>query len=326
MRKILICIIVLTISTLFIVSYNSDDTIVIYTCMEQYRNDVLQDMLDEEFDELNIKVKYVSTGKVTAKIDVEKQGSESDIVIAVDTAYLNKIKDNFADLNFIDEAQYLDGLSVSDNDYKYVTWERPAGSFIVNTEILEKYNLEIPTSYEDLLKPEYKDLIAMPNPKTSGTGYFFYKDIVNQYGEEAALEYFEKLNENVKMFPESGSGPLKLLIQGEIAIALAITSTAVMEKNKGLPFEIIIPESGSPYNLTGTAMLKGREENEQIVEVFNFIISDFFTVDKQYFTPEKVVENQINLLENYPTNFEYADMSGIDDIVEKERLLDLWKY
>ena len=32
------------------------------------------------------------------------------------------------------------------------------------------------------------------------------------------------------------------------------------------------------------------------------------------------------MIENYPEDIEYADMTGIQEIQEKERLLGLWKY
>ena len=45
--------------------------------------------------------------------------------------------------------------------------ERQAGSIVVNNEVLAKYNLPMPQTYEDLLDPMYKGLIAMPDPKSA---------------------------------------------------------------------------------------------------------------------------------------------------------------
>ena len=75
-----------------------------------------------------------------------------------------------------------------------------------NTELLtasiflKEKNLSKPTSYEDLLKPEYKGLISMPNPKASGTGYMFLKSLVNEWGEEKTFSYFDKLTPNVLQY------------------------------------------------------------------------------------------------------------------------------
>lgn len=326
MKKLFLLIVTLTILLVFDVSQQEKDTIIIYSSMEQYRGEELQKQLNEKFPDFQIRVMYVSTAKSAAKISVEKENTDADIIVGLETSYLEKIKDNLATLTDIPELDYVEGLETYAHDNKYVTWERQAGAFIVNKTAIKKYGLDIPQSYEDLLKPEYKDLIAMPDPKSSGTGYFFYKSLVNTMGETEALNYFDKLENNIKQFTESGSGPIKLLIQGESAIGLGLTFQAVSEIDKQSPFEIIYPEEGSPYSLTGTGLVKGREQDENIKKVFNFIISDFLIYDKEHFSPEQILKNQKNTMEHYPQNIIYADMTGIDSITEKERLLDLWKY
>ena len=176
------------------------------------------------------------------------------------------------------------------------------------------------------IKPEYKNLIAMPDPKSSGTGYFFYKNWVNTMGEDEALAYVDKLHDNLKQFTESGSGPIKMLTQGEVAVGLGMTFQAVSEINEGQPFEIIYPPTGSPYSLTGTALIDGHQDKTGVSEVFDYIINDFLVYDKENFSPELVLKDQKNNIPNYPQDIQYADMTGIEDVEEKERLLSLWKY
>ncbi len=326
MKKILIALTVLTIILLILMNIRTKDVIVIYSSMEQHRNDALQSQLKEQFPKYNTIVKYVSTGKAAAKISVEKESTEADIIVGLDTAFMKKITPSLATIDTSPDVQYYDGLTLEDNDHKFITWERDAGAFIVNPELLAKHNLEVPQTYEDLLNPKFKNLIAMPNPKTSGTGYFFYKSLVNEIGEDDALEYFDGLNQNIKQFTESGSAPLKLLIQGEIAVAMGLTFVAMNEINKGFNFDIVYPDIGSPYFFTGTAIINGREKNEHIMSVFDFIINDFLVYDKSYFVPEGIFKGQENKIENYPQNIIYANMEGIDNIEDKERLLSLWKY
>jgi len=326
MRKLLAIIIVATLAFTILAMEGSEESIVICSSAEQFRNDELQAQLNEKFPDKNIIVMYMSTGKAASKIYAEGRETEIDILVGLETGYLSKIKGNLADISGLSTIDYTKGLSPVHNGNYWVTWERQAGAIIVNHKILDKYNLERPTCYEDLLKPEYKDLIAMPDPKSSGTGYFFYKSWVNTMGTEAALDYADALYGNLKQLTESGSGPIKLLKQGEVAIGLALTFQAVNEINDGQPLEIIFPETGSPYSLTGTAMVDGRELDPDVVEVYKFIINDFLIYDKENFSPEQIYEGQVNLIENYPENIEYADMTGIQEILEKERLLALWKY
>lgn len=326
MKKLLAIILAVTALFTVLATVGGEESIVICASSEQFRNDELQEQLNERFPDKNIIVMYMSTGKAASKVYAEGKNTEVDILLGLETGYLSKITDHLANIEGLSTIEYTEGLAPEDNNNHWVTWERQAGAIIVNRKILDKYGLEAPTSYEDLLKPEYKDLIAMPDPKSSGTGYFFYKSWVNSMGTEAALEYVDKLYKNLKQFTESGSGPIKMLKQGEVAIGLALTFQAVNEMNDGQPLEIIFPETGSPYSLTGTAMIAGREQDPEIVEVYEFIINEFLVYDKEYFSPEQIYEGQVNKIENYPENIKYADMTGIQEIQEKERLLDLWKY
>ena len=326
MKKGIIILLVITLLFAVAAELGSKDSIVVCSSMEQFRNDELQRQLSERFPDKNVIVMYMATGKAAAKVFTEGKGTEIDILVGLETGYLNKISDHLADISGMTKLSYVKDLTPADNGNRWVTWEKQAGAIIVNTEILKKHGLEAPKSYDDLLKPEYRGLIAMPDPKSSGTGYFFYKNWVNEMGDEGALEFVDKLYPNLKQFTDSGSGPIKLLKQGEIAIGLALTFQAVNEIADGQPFEIIFPEQGSPFSLTGTTIIDGKQTDGDVREVYDFIINEFLVYDKENYSPEQVYEGQQNKITGYPEDIKYADMTGIQDDKEKARLLDLWKY
>lgn len=323
-KKIICLLIIITSFITFLSISKSNDSIIIYSCMENFRNEQLQEQLSKEFPDLDIYVIYMPTAKIAAKLTIEGTETDADIIVDLEEAYMNKILDKMADVSPYSKLEYL--VDAKSKNNKYITWTRQSGSIIINKDILEKHHLEIPTSYEDLLKPEYKNLIAMPDPKSSGTGFFFLKNLINEIGENDAFDYFDKLSINIKQFTESGSGPVKLLIQGEIAIGLGLTFQAVNEYNNGNDFIILEPEYGSPYSLTCTSMVEGRQTNPDIIKVFEFIANDYMVYDKTYNSPEKVLKNQINKVKNYPADIKYGNMAGIDDLTEKERILSKWKY
>lgn len=324
MKKFFCTLFALMIILLGFYSVHGGNTIIVYSSMEQFRSEELQKQLDEKFPDKDIYVMYVPTAKAAAKISIEGERSDADIIVGLETAYLEKVKNNLEYVEDMSTLDYLDDMRPEEG--KYVIWERQAGSIILNMDVIEKNNLPIPGTYEDLLDPVYKNMIAMPDPKSSGTGFFFYRNLVNMMGEEKALDYIDDLAVNIKSFTESGSGPVKMLIQGEVAIGLGLTFQAVNEYNNGNNFEILEPEYGSPYSLTGASIVKGKRNNPGVEEVFDFIINEFMVYDKENFSPEQVLETQLNNIENYPQDITYADMTGIEDIQEKERLLSLWKY
>lgn len=313
---------VLVISLLLLVTGCSNkDRIVIYTSMEEERNQVLKEQLKEEFPDKDIVVQYMATGNSAAKIKNEGVNVEADIVLDLETAHMVNVQDNFADLSDFDDSIYLDGVNTSD---KYLTWAKQSMSVVIDRDYFNEYNLEVPRTYDDLLKDEYKDLIAMPDPKTSGTGYAFYLNVVNIKGEEGAIEYFKELKDNLREFTTSGSGPTNLLKQGEIAIALGMTAQGVSAINEGYNFEIVELESGSPYNTTSCGIIKGRETEEGVMEVFTWLINDFGRYDKENHMPDVILKDQDNKMENYPENLKDADMTGIDSVEVKEKLTEKW--
>lgn len=209
----------------------------------------------------------------------------------------------------------------------YIPVLRNSGSVVVNTEALARFGLEKPQSYQDLLKEEYRPLLTMPNPKSSGTGYMFLKGLVNAWGEEDAFAYFDAFAQNVLMFPSSGSGSINTLVQGEAAVALGMTAQAVREINQGAPLEILSFPEGNPYSLCGMAMITGREKDTEVKEVFDFFVSELIPLNNTVFFPEPLLSvlPSVNSISNYPTDLVYMDMSG-DTIAEKERLLEQWEY
>lgn len=306
------------------ISDKEQNTIVIYSALEQYRNDDLKQQLEEEFPKLNIQIMYLPTAKVAAKIQSEKEKTDADIVLAVESGYMEKIADSLAPVAQYSTLEYLDGMNPPHG--KYLIWESYGGGFAVNTEILKKYGIEEPEGYEDLLKPEFRDKIVLPDPKSSSTGYNFFLNLYNEWGLEKTLSYYDELDKNVKQYSESGSGPVKMLIQGECAVGFALTYQVVTEINNGNPLKMIYPTQGSPYSLDGIGMIKGREVNPDIVKVFEFLANDCLVYDKEVYNPGKVLKEQKNTLENYPEDIKYADMSGLEDIDLKETLLSKWNY
>ncbi len=300
--------------------------IVIYASSEDFRIANAQKMFDEKFPEYDIVIEYKPTGDLSSKLIAEGKNTDCDIIMELENSYLEKISDNLAEIKGVNLDAFLDELIPSSK--KYVPICKTGGAVIVNKKILEEKNLPLPTSYDDLLKPEYKGLIAMPNPETSGTGYIFYLNRVNALGETGALEYFDALKENIYAggFTTSGSAPVQAIKMGEAAIALSMILQGVNEINKGEDFEILYFEDGSPYTVYSSAVISGRETDEDVMKVFSYLVSDVIPKDKELFAPEKIYKDKDYTIKNYPQNIKYADMTGFDDITRKESLLDKWKY
>lgn len=323
MKKIAVLILaVVMLAMCFAGCSNGKETVVIYSCANDQRIAFMTESLQAKFPDYNIVVEYMGTSKLAAKLLAE--GANTDCDIVHDLSYLNLDSLNnaniLADLSYMDTSAYLEDTLVSKN---YIVECRTAGGIIVNKDVLTKLNLPAPTSYEDLLKPEYKGLISMPDPKASGTGYMFFKSLVNVWGEQKAVDYFTKLSVNVLQFTSSGNGPVNALMQQEVAIGLGMTNNAVLQIDSGANLEILFFEEGAPVSMYGQTIIAGKETKDAVKAVFDYMVNEHPHREGEKFGMEKIFKDKEYTSKNYPTNIKYADMSN-DTLTEKERLLALW--
>jgi len=299
--------------------------VVIYTSTEDFRTEHMQGLLKEKFPKYEITLQVLSTGNHAAKLKAEGTQTEADIILNLETGYLEGLQDILADLSSYNLSEFLPELVPASK--KFLPWDKSSGAIVISRPKLESLGLPVPASYQDLLKPIYKGLISMPNPKTSGTGYMFLVSLINAWGEDKAFAYFDGLAENILQFTTSGSGPVNALIQGEAAIGLGMTLTAINAiNNRGVPLELLFFAEGAPNITTGFGIIKGKEKRPIVKEVFEFAMTKLVRDDKELYCPEQIFKNQPNNIANYPKTIPYAKMDGVYDLSLKERLLAKWKY
>lgn len=301
----------------------SSKKVTIYSSAEEYRNAYIEQALKEHFPQYTIDLQYMPSGNQMAKLLAEGSSTSCDISYDIDYGYAEKAWDCFADINF-DKSRYLPDTIFKDGSRIEPDY-RNGGCIVLNNKLLKEKNLEAPASYDDLLKPEYKGLISMPNPKSSGTGYIFLKSLVNARGEDAAFAYFDKLSDNILQFTSSGSGPVNALVQGEAAIGLGMIAQAVEEINKGVDLSIVFFKEGAPYCIYGMGVIKGKEKNPAVMDVYSYIETTVSPKDKEQFVPEKIYTDVDFQVKNFPSAIPYADMNG-NTQAEKERLLAKWQH
>lgn len=300
--------------------------IVIYSCTEDYKNEFYLAELQKQFPEYNFTLDYQGSGPAAAKLKAEGLQTQGDILLSWEYTYFDMLTDYLADMSYYDTSVYLEDMISPSN--RYLPECRNSGAVIVNTELLAEKGLAEPKSYQDLLKPEYKGLLSMPNPKSSGTGYMFLRSLTNAWGEDEAFKYFDGFAENIVQFTSSGSGPVNALVQKEAAVALGMTAQAVTMINEGAPLKILFFEEGVPFSQYGHAMTRkaeGRDDYDKLKEVFDYLVKVVTPACDAKFFPEQVFVDKVFSLPNYPENIPYGDMSN-NTTEEKTRLLEKWKY
>jgi iron(III) transport system substrate-binding protein len=130
--------------------------------------------------------------------------------------------------------------------------------FATNTNYLAANpGLAAPTSWDDLIKPEWQGQILVAHPSSSGTSYTSLCTVLQIKGEDAGWEYARALAGNVAQFTKSGAAPALFVGNGEAAVGIVFSHDILTQIENGLPLEMTFPAEGTGYEIGGTAIVKG---------------------------------------------------------------------
>lgn len=242
-----------------IAAAQAEGELIVYgSCEEEYLA-----VACEKFEELyGIKVQYqrLSTGEVQSKIEEENGTPSADVWFGGTTDPYNVCA--AAGLLMPYEAQnasHLLGDAYRDADGNWYGIYKGILGFMVNRDELDRMGLEAPQDWADLLKPEYEGLIWTSNYNTAGTAKLIVNTMIQKYGHDEGIQYLLDLDKNVHVYTKSGSGPSKNVGTGECVIGIGFLHdgiTQIVDNGYG-NIELIIPSSGTSYEIGATAIFQG---------------------------------------------------------------------
>ena len=161
---------------------------------------VSEDVIKSFEKKNDVKVVFIQsgdTGSAVNRVILTKDAPLADVFYGIDNTYLTRAleADIFEPyqselLSEIDDVFY-DGTGnmISPVDF---------GDVCINYDrsYFEENDLSVPMRFEDLLKPEYKDLLVVENPATSSPGLAFLLATVSYFGTGDYLDYWDDLSSN----------------------------------------------------------------------------------------------------------------------------------
>lgn len=285
-----------------------------------------------EADNPGIEIDWVrdSTGVVTAKLLAEKDNPKADVVWGLAASSLMILDAQGMLMPY--QPKGAEDLKASFRDAKtppaWVGMDAWMAAICFNTVEAEKKKLPKPTSWADLLKPEYKGQIVMPNPASSGTGFLAVSGWLQTMGSDKGWSYMDRLNDNVALYTHSGSKPCKMAAAGEYPIGISIEYTGAQQKTKGAPIDVILASEGVGWEMEATAIVKGTQKADAAKALADWAASR--KANEQYVNFYQVTAHPGVTKEtpNYPKNAEAA-MNKANDFVwaaaNRDRILADWE-
>ncbi len=252
---------------LFTFAYaGTKDAIVIYSNGDEEALMAMKHALDAHGYENQYILQSISTSELGGKMMAEGLDIEADI-ITMSSYYIDSVQQQnhmFVDITFPIQ-------SIHATPSYALPLTALEGAIIINTKVIREQHLPIPASIKDLTKDIYKGYISTPDINASSTGWLLVQSIIEAYGETQGKQILQKLLDNVGPHLESsGSGPVKKLRSGEVAIAYGLRHQALKDKENNLPIEVIDPIEGN-MQLSESIAVLDKEHQELAMEMANCI-------------------------------------------------------
>ena len=291
---------------------SSDEKVILYTNADDEAIVAMQNALDGNGYKDKYIVQTFGTSELGGKLLAEGADIEADL-ITMSSFYVESAEDEhhmFKDLEF-------DTGALEEYPSYYTPITAQEGAIIYNTDVLKENNLPVPTSIKDLADPVYKDMISVTDIQSSSTAWRLVQALISEYGEDGAKDILTSIYENAGAhIEESGSGPIKKVRAGEVAIGFGLRHQAVADKEEGLPIDYVDPTEGN-FTLTESVAVidKDDDTNPEAMKMAECIIKN----------------GRQELLETYPIplydgeNVDDANESGNPKVFPEKLTVDLLK-
>jgi len=242
----------------------------------------------------NARVTIVPAGDTGAALNqaiLSKNSPRADVFYGVDNTFLSRALE--ADIFDAYASPMVDQIP---EEFKLDPQNRAIpvdyGDVCINYDraYFTENSLAVPQSLEDLVKPEYKNLLVVENPATSSPGLAFLLATIVHFGPDGYLDYWQQLTENgvvaaadwetayyTNFSASSGRGPQPMVVSyGSSPAAEVYFATQPPEQ---APTASIIGKDTCFRQVEFVGILKGTQERALAEKFVDFMLSVPFQED-----------------------------------------------
>ena len=218
-----------------------------------------------------VTVEWVRDGtpKILSKLQAEIEAGQPqpDVLLIADMVTMEGLKAQGRLMAYpeADVAAFDAGLV--DKDKTYFSTKLITTGIVYNTKAPF-----VPASWEDLAKPEAKNLIAMPSPLTSGAAMIHTVTLTGNLA--GGWDFYKQLAENGAVAAGGNGDVLKAVSGGDKLFGMIVDYMPIREKAKGAPVEFVFPKEGVSAVTEPVAILSTAKNVEAAKAFIDFILSE----------------------------------------------------
>ena len=299
---------------------------------------ISEDVVKVFESENNAKVSFIQSGDAGSMLNqaiLTKDAPIADVLFGVDNTFLSRALE--AD---IFEAYQSPALTDIPDEFKLDPSNRALpvdyGDVCINYDkvYFAENNLALPQSFEDLAKPEYKDLLVVENPATSSPGLAFLLATRAHFGD-GYLDYWKSLKDNgvvvvdgwetayyTNFSASSGKGPQPMVVSyaSSPAAEVFFASPAPTEA----PTASIVASDMCFRQIEFVGILKNGQNNDIAQKFVDFMLSQQFQEDMPLNMFVYPVNKNANLPEVFVKYAQVAESPAVLSYSEIASNRDAW--
>lgn len=212
-----------------------------------------------------VQVFQATTGKIMARIEAEAANPVVDVLISAswDTAT------DFAKRNWL--VAYTSPNAVNVPDFLKNEYAVAQGVSALGIAWNPNSKTPKPTEWADLAKPEYKDLVNLPDPAQSGATF----ELVAALQAQNGWDLFKELKANGANVAGANAEALNPVLQGaKAAVFGAVDYISLSGKAKGEAIDVIFPPSGTVIAPRPAMILNWSKNQDEAKAFIDYMLSD----------------------------------------------------
>jgi iron(III) transport system substrate-binding protein len=247
-------------------------SVMLYSSLKESQLAALKEGFMRRHTNISMDFYTAGTGSVMTKLATEQQagGIAADLIWVGDpTNYIDFKKQNLL-------LQY-DSPAAADIPGKFKDPDRMfmSGRLIMLGFVYNKRKLtpeQAPKKWEDLLRPEFRNKIAMTDPTSSGTTLFTVAGLVQhpRYG----WKYLEQLKAHGLLLESGSSAVVNKVGSEEYLVSIGVDYIARSAMAQGATIGFVYPENDIPIIESPIAIIRNTRNIEASKALYDYIISE----------------------------------------------------
>lgn len=217
---------------------------------------------------IKVDLFQATSGKVMARYQAEKANPQVDVIVSASWGHAINLDAAGELLAYTSpNAAKVPGWLKTDS---YVAQGAAALAIAYNTDA----KITPPSEWADLAKPEYKDLVTMPDPGKSGSALTLVQGLVAKDGNKA-WTLFADLHANGMILPGANAAALNPVLQGAKAVVFGAVDYIVLgQKAKGEKIEVVYPSAGTVLAPRPVMIAKTSKNADAAKQFVDYVLSE----------------------------------------------------